>query len=166
MRSLFPIIVTVALALVGCLPAGKGPLSFQPPVGWKVEHKASGGLQFYTVTAGTPDRGLLMFSQWPAPSKSEEIPALVRQIADSFLSQAQQTSELTLRTHEYRIEQFTGAHCQGSYAAFQIVAGGTNALQTMFMMNVDGRLWNGQFTGPSNAWTQAITVLRTITNNG
>jgi hypothetical protein len=166
MRSPLPILIAVALALVGCSPPGKGPLSFQSPAGWKAEHQTPGGLHFYKVTAGTPDGGLLMFSQWPPLSKPEEIPALVRQIADGFLKQAQQASEFTLASREYRIEQFAGAQCQGSYAVFQAVTGGTNVLQSMFMMSVDGRVWNGQFTGPSNAWTQAITVLRSVRKNG
>ena len=56
--------------------------------------------------------------------------------------------------------------CQGSYAVFQTVAGGTNVFHTMFMMSVGGRVWNGQFTGSSNAWIQAVTVLKSISKNG
>ena len=166
MRSPFLIVIIVILTLVGCSSAGKGTLSFQSPVGWKVEHQTPGGLHFYTVTAGTADGGLLMFSQWPPPSGPEEIPGLVQKLADGFLNQAKQSSGLTLASHEYRVEQFTGSQCQGSYAVFHIRSGGTNVLQTMFMMSVDGSVWNGQFTGPSSAWIQAIGVLKSIKKNG
>jgi hypothetical protein len=36
----------------------------------------------------------------------------------------------------------------------------------MFMMSVDGRVWNGQFTGPSNSWIQAIGVLKSVKKDG
>ena len=103
-----------------------------------------------------------MFSQWPPPSKPEDIPTLVQQLADGFLKEAKKSSEFTLTSEEYRIEQFAGEQCRGSYATFQTSIGGTNALQTMFMMSVDGEIWNGQFNGPSDAWRQALTVLRSI----
>jgi len=164
MRS--PLPIALALVLIGCSPATKAPLSFQLPAGWKMEHQTPGSLHFYTVTAGTADGGLLMFSQWPPPSRPEEIPGLVQKLADGFLAQAKQSSEITLASHEYRVEQFTGSQCQGSYAVFQTGSGGTNVLQTMFMMSVGGRVWNGQFTGPSNAWIQAIGVLTSVKNDG
>jgi hypothetical protein len=166
MRSPIPITIAVAVLLVGCSPTGKGPLSFQSPADWKVEHKAPGGLDFYTVTGKTPDEGLLMFSQWPPPSRAEDIPALVQKLADGFREQAKKSSEFTLASEDYRVEQFAGEHCQGSYAAFQITSGGSNTVQAMFMMSVDGRVWNGQFTGPSDAWKQALVVLKSIKKNG
>jgi hypothetical protein len=113
--------MTALLALLGCSPASKGPLSFQLPTGWKVEHQTPAGLHFYSVTAGTADEGLLMFSQWPPPSRPEEIPGLVQKLADGFLDQAKQSSEFKLASHEYRVEQFTGSQCQGSYAVFRPV---------------------------------------------
>ncbi len=166
MRSPLPIVIAALFALVGCSPVGKGPLSFQSPARWKVEHQTPGGLHFYTVTAGTADGGLLMFSQWPPPSRPEEIPGLVQKLADGFLNKAKQSSEFTLVTQEYRVEQFTGPQCQGSYAVFQISSSGTNVLQAMFMMSVDGTVWSGQFTGPSNAWIQAIGVLKSVKKDG
>ena len=162
MRLSLPIIIILALMLVGCSQSNKDPLLFQTPDGWKVEHKSPGGLHLYAVTAGPPGGGLLMFSQWPPPSRPEDIPTLVRQLADGFLKQAQQSSKFALTRHEYQIEQFNGEQCEGSYAAFQIGSSGANILQTMFVMSVDGSMWNGQFTGPSNEWAQALTVLKSI----
>ena len=91
---------------------------------------------------------------------------MVQKLADGFLDQAKKSSEFTLATHEYHVEQFTGSQCQGSYAVFQTSSGGTNVLQTMFMMSVGDRVWNGQFTGPSNAWVQAIGVLKSVKKDG
>lgn len=166
MRASLATIILLALMLVGCSRTDRGPLSFQSPVGWKVEHHAPGGLHFYTVTAQTPDNSLLMFSPWPPPSSPEDIPALVQKLADGFRDQAKKSSEFALASDEYRVEQFAGEHSQGSFAAFQVTSNGTNAVQAMFMMNVDGRLWHGQFTGPPDAWEQALTVLKSIKKDG
>lgn len=166
MHTPLPTIIVLALVLVGCSQAGKGPLSFQSPTGWKVEHRTPGGLHFYAVTAKTPNEGLLMFSQWPPPSRPEDIPALVQKLADGFRDQAKKSSEFTLTSEEYRVEQFAGEHSQGSFAAFQITSSGTNTVQAMFMMSVDGKIWNGQFTGPPDAWQQALTVLKSIKTDG
>ncbi len=166
MRLSIPISIAVVVLLVGCSPKGKGPLSFQLPADWKAEHKTSGGLDFYTVTAKTPDEGLLMFSQWPPPSRPEDIPALVQKLADGFREQAKKSSGFTLASEDYKFEKFAGEHCQGSYAVFQIPSGGKNTVQAIFMMSVDGRVWNGQFTGPSDAWKQVLVVLKSIKKNG
>jgi len=165
MRSLFSTVFVFTLFFVGCTPTNKGPLSFQLPAGWKAKHQTPGGLHFYTVTAGTPGGGLLMFSQWPSPSRPEEIPGLVQKLADGFLDQVKKSPEFTLVTHEYRVEQFTGSQCQGSYATFETSSSGTNVLQAMFLLSVDGKVWNGQFTGSSNTWFRAIGVLKSIKND-
>ena len=166
MRTPVPTISVAILMLVGCSPTGSGPLSFQTPTDWRIEHKTSGEHEFYTVTAKTPNGGLLMIYQWPAPSRPEEIPALVQKIADGFLEQVKRSSDLKLTSEEYRVEQFAGEHCRGSFAAFQVASNGTNTVQTMFVMSVDGGIWFGQFTGPSDAWKKALTVLRGIEKNG
>src|SRR5579862_5233136 len=137
-------VIAIAIALAGC-SSSKDPLSLQVPTGWTIEHSRPGGLHFYTMTPGSPQSGLLMFSQWPPPSRPEDIPKLVQQLADGFLKEAHNSSELKLVTEEYRVEQFAGPQCHGSYAAFQTSYGGTNVLQTMFIMSVDDKIWNGQF---------------------
>jgi hypothetical protein len=48
----------------------------------------------------------------------------------------------------------------------QFSRGGANILQAVFVMEVDGRIWNGQFTGPPDAWKQALTVLKDLKKNG
>ncbi len=166
MRTLLSTIVVVMLMVVGCSKTGRGPLSFQFPTDWKVEHKTPGGRDFYTVTGKTPGKGLLMFSQWPPPSSPEDIPGLVQKLADGFRERAKKSSAFALASEDHRVEQFAGEHCQGSFAVFQLGSGGTNTVQAMFMMSVGRRVWNGQFTGPPDAWKQAITVLKSIKNDG
>ena len=155
----------ILLALVVCSIAD-GPLAFQAPEGWKVEHKKT-GIDFYAVTGKTPDEGLLMFSPWPVPAKPEEIPAMVQHLADRFKEQAKKGSEFSLAGEEPRVEPFAGENCSGSYASFQLAtSSGKSAVQTMFMMTVDGKVWNGQFTGSLDAWKQAFKLLKSIRKEG
>jgi len=167
MRTLLSAIIVMGSILVGCSPVGKGPLSFQSPTDWKVDHKKSGGLHFYTLTARSPVGSHLEFSQWPVPgTKPEEIPTLVKEVVGIFLREAKTSTEFTLASEEYCIEQFADVQCQGSYATFQMGGDNTNILQVIFMISVDSKIWNGQFTGPSNAWKQAFTVLKTAKQDG
>ena len=79
-----------------------------------------------------------------------------------FIEQAKRSSAFTLASEDYHIEPFSGAHCEGSYARFRIRSGSADIIQVMFLMSVDGKLWNGQFTGTTESWTQALTVLKSI----
>ncbi len=152
--------------IVGCSRTVTGPLSFQPPTDWNVKHDALAGLDFYTVTAKTPGEGLLMFSRWVPPSRPDEVPALVQKLADGFREQAKKSSEFALVSNEYRVERFAGEYCQGNFALFQTASGGTNTVVVMFMMSVDGKVWNGQFTGSPDAWTRALTAIKSLKNAG
>jgi hypothetical protein len=164
MRTLLPAIL--ALVLVGCSPTIKGPLSFQPPQDWKVAKESDPN--FYSVTAKNPDEGLLMLSEWPLSARADEMPALVQQLADGFPKKASTSPEFTLSSQEHRVESFSGEQCQGSYATFQATstASGKNILLAMFMVSVDGKIWNGQFTGTPDAWKQALNVLKGIKRSG
>lgn len=162
MRVLLPPLIFLVLMLVGCSQSSHDPLTFQAPNGWKIEHQTPGGLHLYSVKAGPPGGGLLNFSPWLSQATPEELPALVRQLAETFLNEAQQSSKFTLASHKYQVEHFSGERCQGSYVVLQIGSSSTNLLQTMFMMSVDGSIWHGQFTGPSSEWSEAITVLKSI----
>ena len=158
--------IAMALVLVGCSRTDIGPLSFQSPADWKVKHDTLGGLDFYTVTAKAPDEGLLMFSRWVPPSTPEDMPGLVRKLADGFREQAKKSSKFALTSEEYRVEPFAGEYCQGSFAVFQTASRGTNTVVAMFMMSVDGRVWNGQFTGSPDAWKHAFTVIKSLKKAG
>ncbi len=168
MRKRIQAFILLGLLFAGCLSARPGSLSFKTPADWKSLDPPPGETDFYSFTNKAGN--LLMFSPWPAPSKPEDIPALVRQLADRFVKNAknaQALTNLTFSTYEYRIRQFSGAHCSGSYVAFEVTVRetGTKMLQALFMMAVDGRVWNGQFTGPPDAWQQALAMLRSVKKN-
>jgi hypothetical protein len=158
-------VLLLAFVFVGCSRSADGPLSFQAPKDWKVQHQLASGLDFYALTASSPEGGLLMFSRWPPLNKPEDIPVLVRKLGDGFREQASKSSGVTSANAEYRVEEFAGKHCQGSSAVFKL-SGSNNFMQAMFIMSVDGILWNGQFTGSSDAWKQALSVLKSIRRNG
>ena len=61
-----------------------------------------------------------MFSRWPPPSKPEDIPALVRQLADGFVKEAKDSRKFALDREKYDVEQFAGDHCKGTCVVFQI----------------------------------------------
>src|SRR6516164_9154783 len=117
-------VFAVALIAAGCSPSGTGPVSFRSPAGWTGKHQTTAGIDFYSVTTGASGPGLLMFAPWPNPSRPEDIPTLVQQLAEGFPKEAKR-SGVALASERYRIEQFTGSHCQGTYAMFQIGAAGT-----------------------------------------
>jgi hypothetical protein len=131
-----------------------------------MQHYAPVGIHSYTLTRNTPDVVLLMFSQWAPTNRPEEIPGLVQKLADQYLAESKQRSDFKLASREYRVEQFTGSECQVNYAMFQTTSGGANAVETMFVMTVDGAVWIGEFTGPTNAWIQAIEILKSVRKNG
>ena len=160
MLSPFPIIIAVGILVVGCSPSGKGPLSVPSPSDWKVEHKDT-----YNVTAKAPDECFLTFSQWPR-SRPEDIPAQLQGVADGFLEHIKKSPEFADTSKDYQIEHFVGEHCQGSYVVFQSTGSGRSAVQVVFMMSVDGKVWGGQFSGTSNVWEQALAVLKSIKKNG
>ena len=163
MRKHIQAVIVLGLLFAGCLTARPGSLSFQTPGAWKSLDQPSGGTDSYAFTNKAGN--LLMFSPWPPPSKPEDIPALVRQLSDRFVKDAKNAQALTnvsFPTYEYRISQFSGPHCNGSYVTFEatVRSTGTKIWQAKFLMSVDGLVWNGQFTGPPAAWEQALAMLK------
>jgi hypothetical protein len=154
--------VGLGLILTGCSPEGRGPISFQSPADWKVEWKKRGPVDSYALTTPAAGQGLLMFTRWPPPNRPEEIPSLVEKLADQFRRQATVSSDVQLASDEYNIVPFSGAHCRGNYATFRINSGPADILQAMFLMDIDGQMWSGQFTGSTESWTQALCVLKSI----
>jgi len=165
MRTLLPTVL--AVLLVGCSPADKSPLSVQLPANWKAQHKLTDGDDYYTITAKKRADGLLTFSTFPPVSAApENLPELVKALADEYLKEAKNSKDFTVVSEDYQVEQFGGGQCQGSYATLQLRRGGANIVQALFVMQVDGRIWSGQFTGVPDAWKQALTVLKNLKTNG
>jgi len=160
MRTFASILIAVILVLSGC-SRNTDSLAFQVSPGWKLDNQTPSGLHFYILSANTPGEGSFILSPWSAIIKPEEIPTQVQHLADSFSIQAP-VSGIVLASHDYLVENFSGAEGRGSYAMFQISRGGTNILQTLFMMSVDNRIWYGQFMGSSNGWPQTLTMLKSV----
>jgi hypothetical protein len=161
-RPLYVAVLGLLFAAAGSVFAN--PLTFEVPTGWKSEHKSAG--DFYSLTAKAPNGGLLMFSPWPPPAKCEDIPALVRKLAEGFAQRAKEMTNVTFATYDFEIKQFSGSACNGSYAVFNFTPkNGTSLVQSVFMMCIGDQVWNGQFTGPQDAWNQALGVLRSIKKN-
>ena len=161
MRSPLTIAIAVILVFSGCSQRDNNSLSFQLLPGWKLDHETATGLHFYTLSGNPPSEGSFMLSEWPPPTRPEEIPTVVQGLADSYIKQAPR-SGIVLANRDYRIENFNGTDGQGSFALFQINNNGTNITQTWFMLSIGGRVWNGQFLGSSNGWGQALTMLKTV----
>jgi hypothetical protein len=165
MRSFCLTIIGVGFLLVGCSRVST-ELSFHSPTGWKVVHKKSGGVHSYIVGGQDTSGGFLEFSQWPVPSSREELPRLIDEVVGLYLKEASTSSKFSIASKQYRIEQFSGAQCQGCYATFRMSGVLTNTLQVILMMSMGSNVWNGQFTGPPAAWNQALDVLKSVKRDG
>ncbi|MCX6900238.1 MAG: hypothetical protein NT105_16260 [Verrucomicrobia bacterium] len=156
------------MVVTGChlAVAAEGPLAMTLPEGWRLEYKGDNGVDFYSVTPAIASNGLLMFFKWPPPARPEEIPALVRKLADGFVKAAARTGKYKLTSKQYEVERLEGEHCTGNHAAFWFKSGTDDQVQGIFMLNVDGQIWNGQFTGQSENWLQALRLLKTIKKKG
>jgi hypothetical protein len=161
----FALFSLVLLAVTHCefVFAAEGPLQMSSPqTGWVVHYTGTNELDFYSVTTEKGGGGLLMFSKWPPATKPEEITATMRKMADTFVKNAKKSADLKLIDEKYELEPFAGDHCKGTYARFRFMAGENESVQTMFMMSIDGQIWNGQFTGKQTDWTEALKLLKTI----
>jgi hypothetical protein len=105
-----------------------------------------------------------MLSTWPPPSKPEEIPTLVRRLADGFAAQAKSASDFQVDSN-YALQEFNTPACIGSYAVFNAREHGTNFVQALFMVGLQGKVWSGQFTGSQLSWEQALSMLQTLKSN-
>src|SRR5262249_35216470 len=104
-------LITAVLFFLACSPDNKGPLSFETPAGWTVQHKKSKGIHSYILAAPTILEGQLEFSEWPAPGKPEDMPAIIGRVTTSFLQQARATSAFRVASEDYHIEHFAGERC-------------------------------------------------------
>ncbi len=163
MRCILSAMLMLAAARCPLAAAADGPLDVPVPAGWKMEYQGTDGLDFYSVVPQPAGSGLLMFYKWPPPAKPEEIPALVRNLAGDFVA-AVKKGKAVLASEKCEVEGFVGAHCKGSYVVFRFKSEGVDGPQmhAVFMMSVDGLIWNGQFTGKPDDWAGALKLLNAI----
>lgn len=138
-------------------------LIVKTPETWKVEHQGDNGIEFYTVTRKEGDTALLMFSRWPVAGNINQIPEQIEKLAKGFVAQAKGNKELKLKTTKYEVEKIEGDTFSGNFVRFEIEGGFT---QTMFMIGDDQGIWNGQFTGTKERWTEALSILKKLKKKG
>ena len=136
-------------------------LIVEAPASWKVEY--DGSIQFYNVSRKDKAGALLMFSRSPLPDTAKQIPYLIKQLAERFTVVTDSINENTLTANKYKIEKIEGADLSGSFAVFQLEGGIT---QTMFMIGDEEGIWNGQFTGTPERWTEALAILKSLKKKG
>ena len=160
---LVAIILTLSTALPSIAEKGEQALMVDAPATWKVEFKGDNGMQFYTATRNEGDTALLMFSRWPAPGNVNQIPEMVETLAKGFVAQTKEGKDLKLKTADYKIEKIDGDTFSGSFVQFEIEGG---ICQTIFMIGDTKGIWNGQFTGTEERWTEALSILKKLKKKG
>ena len=138
-------ILTLSTTLPSIAEEAKQALIVDAPATWKVEFKG--------------DTALLMFSRWPAPGNVNQIPETVEMLAKGFVAQAKDNKDLKLKTTDYKIEEIDGDTFSGRFVQFEIEGG---FCQTMFMIGDTEGIWNGQFTGTKERWTEALSSLKKL----
>jgi hypothetical protein len=147
----------VLLWLAGCASAQLASLEFRAPPGWKVSVKQP--IELVAVTS-PHNASVLMFSPWPPPATPSQIPDLVKEIADGFLKELE--GKISLKSRAYKLESIQGANCEGNFALFRFEDKGVEHVQSIFSFAIANRVWQGQFTGTSTEWPQALGTLRSL----
>jgi hypothetical protein len=138
------------------------PLTFDLPQNWVVDYNKLVKLDFHTFSVKDSNESVLMLSRWPPSTTAKEIPILVRELAESFASTAKDNPELGSINVDYKFDGFKNENCSGSYAVFEFEEDSNRYVQTMFMLDVEGDAWNGQFTGSFERWELALQILQSI----
>lgn len=92
----------------------------------------------------------------------EAISAYLKQIADDFLKDAKQSDDFSLDTPDYKTETIEGKQFSGEVVIFSIEGG---MYQTIFMLSDGDGIWNGQYTGTKEGWTDAVNILKALKKN-
>jgi len=166
MRYILPVMMLLGALHCRLAAAGDGPLELTIPQGWTLEYKGEKGVDFYSLTPPSAGSGLFMLFKRPVPTRPAEIPGLVKKLADGFVKAAAKGGKYKLTSKKYEVESVSGEHCRGNHAAFWIKSGKDDLVQGIFMVSVDGQIWNGQFTGQSEHWLAALKTLKSLKKKG
>jgi hypothetical protein len=157
------LLATAALLLLG-LPvqadADTGPLVVTPQTAdWSVKYQKDANGETYTLTPPAGQNILLMFSRWPAPGNADQMPGFLDTMAAKFADLAQRNPRIQLESSKYTKGEFIGYPFSGKYVEFTIKGG---LKQVLFMFSEGNGIWNGQYIGPADGWTDAMEVLKAI----
>jgi len=153
-----PIVLSALVSLVAAVPvhAAESPFEWKVPEGWKmtVDEK----VQFHTFKI--QEGGVMMFSQWPAPTKPAEISKTVKDMARRF-PELVKAKGVKLKKDEATAGEIKGVLFEGSFALFEMEFP-KDYVQTMYMVH-DGKggVFNGQFTGKMADWAKGLEMLKT-----
>ena len=115
---------------------------------------------FFALTRPEEGNVILMFSRWPVSGGKNQIPDLVRELAEGFLLEAKKNEKIQLLEDDFQSEKLAGEEFAGEAAIFVIQEG---ICQVMFMLSDGDGIWNGQFTGSKAMWIKAKAVLEGLT---
>jgi len=165
--ALYILILCPTFMQLSCGKLIEGPLAVSTGQAWEVEY-IDEGVDFYVVTREEKrdallEQSLLMFSRWPPPGGSEKIPLVVDQIAKSFIEASKANEEISLDSEEPQKIKIEGQEFSGEAVVFLLEG---SIYQTMFMISDGHGLWNGQFTGTAQHWTEALEILKHLKRKG
>lgn len=161
----FALLLLVTL-VASCSSQKPEPRSFTPPPGWAVSYKRS--QSFYAIKAPDSSAGLPMFSPWPPPGRPEAFASLLEAMAGKFSEtlkaenrKENPNTKLSI-SRAYQIEDLGGPSVAGKYIAFEVRSESKTFTQAIFFLNVNSEVWQGQFTGTPDNWTNALKSIETI----
>jgi hypothetical protein len=152
-------ILTLAVEFLNSAPVAvveEWPLRIDAEPEWKVECTGD-GIQFFMLTRSEGEQAPLMFSRWPAPGGKDQIPALIKQMADSFLLKVKRNEVPLVSKDGYQVEKIAGDEFSGQAAIFKINYG---IYQTIFIVSDGDGICNGQFSGSKTMWLKAKAILK------
>jgi hypothetical protein len=140
--------------------AGTGPLVVTPQTAdWTVKYQKDNNGESYTLVPPAGQNILLTFSRWPAPGDADQMPGFLDTMASKFADLAARNPKIKLDSPNYTSGEFIGYPFSGKYVEFTIKGG---LKQVLFMFSEGNGIWNGQYIGPADGWTDAMEVLKSI----
>jgi len=142
-----------------------GPLKMSLPDGWKLEYTETNGLDCYNATPNKTET-VCAFYKYPVPMNPGDIPATLMKITDGVSKGSKGYKEFTYVSEKYEVVPFAGEQCKGSYTVLKFISNTrTNSFvetSSLFMMTINGQIWNGHYQGTAEQWVQALGLLKSI----
>jgi len=139
----------------------KQTLLVSTPHTWKMEFTSKNGINLYSIKRKKSDTDLLMFSRWPMVTHLDQIPELTKAMARSFIETARNSKDFKLKSDKYVTKKIVGEQFSGGFVHFDI---NDELIQIIFVVGHKEEIWNGQFTGTKEGWTEALSILKKLKN--